>query len=186
MIYGDRIRLVAIEYEDLPIFVKWINDPEVRRGLELFLPMSYPQEKKWFERMLERPQETQPMTIEVRNGADWVKIGNLGFFDFNYRARRAECGIMIGEKGYWNQGYGTESITLLLKHGFETLNLHRIMLQVYEDNPRAIRCYEKAGFVHEGRLRAARFFEGKYFDILIMGILEAEWDARKKLNEQTK
>jgi len=83
---------------------------------------------------------------------------------------------MIGEKNYWNQGYGTESITLLLKHGFETLNLNRIMLRVYEDNPRAIRCYEKAGFVHEGRLREARYFEGVYRDVMLMSVLRREWD----------
>jgi len=180
MIYGGRIRLVAVEREDLPLFVKWINDPEVRQGLELYLPMSLAQEEKWFENMLERPQESQPLTIEVRDGDGWVKIGNMGLFDFHHRARRAEVGIMIGEKSYWNQGYGTEAIRLMLKHSFETLNLNRIMLQVYADNLRAIRCYEKAGFVHEGRMRDARYFNGVYEDVLIMSVIRAEWEEQKK------
>jgi RimJ/RimL family protein N-acetyltransferase len=67
-------------------------------------------------------------------------------------------------------------MTLLLKHGFEILNLNRIMLQVYEDNPRAIRCYEKVGYKHEGRLRQARYWNGEYLDILIMSVLKEEWD----------
>jgi len=67
---------------------------------------------------------------------------------------------------------------LMLQHGFETLNLNRIMLRVYEDNPRAIRCYEKAGFVHEGRMRQARYAEGEYRDILLMAVLKYEWDQR--------
>lgn len=176
MIYGERIRLVSIEQKDLPLFVKWLNDPEVRHGLQMYLPISMAQEEKWFEKLLERPQDTQPLTIEAKDEDGWVKIGNMGFFEFDHRARSAEVGIMIGEKNYWNQGYGTESITLLLKHGFETLNLNRIMLRVYEDNPRAIRCYEKAGFVHEGRLRDARYFEGEYRDVMLMSVLRREWD----------
>lgn len=183
MIYGKRIRLVAIEKEDLHLFVKWFNDPEVREGLALYLPMSMAQEEKWFEEMLKRDPKTQPLNIEVREGENWIKIGNMGFFDFDQRARSAEVGISLGNKDYWNQGYGTEAITLLLKIGFETFNLNRIMLQVYEDNPRAIRCYEKAGFVHEGRLRQARFHKGRYYDILNMGILSEEWDRIKEKDD---
>jgi RimJ/RimL family protein N-acetyltransferase len=182
MIYGERIRLVAIEKEDLPLFVEWLNDPEVREGLMMYLPISLAQEEKWFEEMLKRPPDNQPLSIEVKQGDKWVKIGNMGLFDFNHKARSAEVGIMIGNREYWNQGYGTEAMTLLLKHGFETLNLNRIMLQVYEDNPRAIRCYEKVGLVHEGRLRKARYHNGRYWDVLNMGILREEWNQKRKLN----
>ena len=180
MIYGERIRLAAVEREDLPLFVKWLNDAEVRNGLMMYLPMSLAQEEKWFENMLNRDVNEQPLSIEAKQGDAWVKIGNMGFFNFSHKARSAEVGIMIGNKEFWNQGYGTEAITLLLKHGFETLNLNRIMLQVYEDNPRAIRCYEKAGFIHEGSLRQARYHNGRYYDVLNMGILREEWDQKEE------
>lgn len=176
MIYGDRIRLVALEREDLPLFVEWFNDHEVREGIMMYLPISLAQEERWFEKMLERPQDEQPLTIEVSDGDEWVKIGNMGFFNFDHHAHSAEVGIVLGNKDYWNKGYGTEAMTLLLKHGFETLNLNRIMLQVYEDNPRAIRCYEKVGYRHEGRMRQARYWKGKYLDILFMSVLKEEWD----------
>ena len=184
MIYGDRIRLAAIEKRDLPLFVEWLNDSEVRQGISLYLPMSMAQEERWFEQMLERPPDEHPLNIEVSEGDEWVKIGNMGFFDFDHHARSAEAGIMIGNKAYWNQGYGTEAMTLLLKHGFETLNLNRIMLRVYQDNPRAIRCYEKVGYIHEGRMRKARYWNGQYLDILIMGVLKEEWDQRKRDEEK--
>lgn len=179
MIYGDRIRLTAVEREDLPLFVGWLNDPEVRRGLMLYLPMSLAKEEKWFEAMLERPQDSQPLCIEARDGDSWVKIGNMGLFDFDNRARSAEAGIMLGNKSFWNKGYGTEAMTLLLKHGFDTLNLHRVMLRVYQDNPRAIRCYEKVGYILEGRMRDASYFEGAYRDVLIMSVIRSEWDIGK-------
>ena len=102
-------------------------------------------------------------------------IGNSGFFNIDWRNRGAELGIVIGDKAYWNKGYGTEVMRLLLHHGFTTLNLHRIFLRVFEGNPRAIRAYEKAGFVHEGRMRQAEFRDGKYLDVLLMSVLRPEW-----------
>jgi RimJ/RimL family protein N-acetyltransferase len=64
---------------------------------------------------------------------------------------------------------------LLLQHGFDTLNLNRVYLRVYANNVRATRCYEKAGFVLEGRMRKAHYQNGEYFDILLMSILRSEW-----------
>ena len=73
-------------------------------------------------------------------------------------------GLFIGDKSCWNKGYGTEVMRLLLRSGFETLNLNRIFLRVDEANKGGIRAYEKAGFVHEGRLRQAVFRDGEYRD----------------------
>lgn len=175
MIYGKRIRFRAPERKDIPVFVDWFNDPEVRNGLMVFLPMSLANEEKWFENMLSRPQNEQPFVIEAKNGDNWNTIGNLGLMGIDPIARSTEFGIVIGNKDYWNKGYGTEAIQLLLKHCFETLNLNRVMLRVYQDNPRAIRCYEKVGLKHEGAWRQARYHEGNYHDILFMGILKEEW-----------
>ncbi|MCJ7435442.1 MAG: GNAT family N-acetyltransferase, partial [Anaerolineales bacterium] len=79
----------------------------------------------------------------------------------------------------WNQGLGTEAMTLLLRIGFETLNLNRIFLRVYADNSRAVRSYEKAGFILEGTLRQAVYKKGRYEDLHIMSVLRSEWDKRK-------
>ena len=175
MIYGDRIRLRAPERDDLPRFVSWLNDPEVRAGLWMVLPMSMAEEENWFEEVLKRPPETHPMTIEIEETDGWIPIGNLGIFEIHKTAHNAEMGIMIGNKAYWNKGFGTKAIKLLLKHCFNTLNLHRVFLRVFANNPRAIRCYEKVGFVHEGRMREAVFQGGAYHDMLIMGVLRDEW-----------
>jgi len=56
------------------------------------------------------------------------------------------------------------------------LNLHRVSLDVFEYNPRAIRSYEKVGFKHEGRVRQALNRDGRRWDILYMGILREEWE----------
>jgi diamine N-acetyltransferase len=180
IIYGERIRLRAVEREDVKKYFEWVNDPEVTFGLSLYLPISMTDEEKWFERVSNRAPDEKPFAIEVRAGDGWRLIGNCSFFDIDTVAHSAEVGIMIGDKALWNQGFGTETMYLLQRHGFETLNLNRIFLRVYADNLRAKHAYEKAGFVHEGTLREAVFKRGKAGDIHIMSVLRREWEARKK------
>jgi len=183
MIYGKHIRLRAVEREDLPLFVKWLNDPEVIEGLIFLQPLSLEEEKRWFESLADLPASERPLAIEIRDGESWRLIGNSGFHNISQINRSSEVGIFIGDKSLWNSGYGTETMQLLLKHGFETLNLNRISLVVYDDNPGAIRAYEKAGFVLDGRLRQAKYKHGKYGDELIMSVLRSEWDARTLLED---
>lgn len=184
MIYGERIRFRSPEREDLPTFTRWINDPEVRAGLNLYLPMSLAAEEDWFENMLKRSPDEQPLGIEIQDGKDWKIIGNCGFFNIEAINRSVEVGIMIGEKSEWNKGYGTEAMQLLLKHGFETLNLNRIFLRVYATNPRAIRAYEKSGFVVEGHQREAQYLDGKYVDAIMMSVLRLEWREKNHLDSE--
>lgn len=175
MIYGKRVRLRGVEREDLPRFVAWLNDPEVRQNLSLVNPLSQAMEENWFEDMLKQPAEEMPLVIEVRQGEAWVPVGNCSLFGFHWAARSAEAGIFIGEKALWGQGYGTEAMRLLLRHGFYDLNLNRICLRVYATNPRAVRSYEKAGFTLEGRERQGMYRDGQYIDVLLMSILRSEF-----------
>jgi len=109
----------------------------------------------------------------------WELIGNCGLFGIDWRVRQAEFGIFIGAKNYWNQGYGTEALKLMIEQGFNNLNLNRIALSVYENNPRAIRSYEKAGLTIEGRQRQAHYDEGQFFDMILMSILRSDWEENK-------
>jgi RimJ/RimL family protein N-acetyltransferase len=176
MIYGQRVRLRPPERGDIPHFAAWLNDPEVRSGLALYLPLSLVEEELWFENMIKSPAPEHPLVIEIKDNGDWTTVGNCGFHQIDWRNRSAEVGIFIGEKAYWNMGYGTEVMCLLLAHGFNTLNLHRIGLRVFENNRGAIRSYEKAGFQNEGRLRQAEFQEGKYWDVRLMSVLRSDWE----------
>ncbi len=175
MLYGKRIRLRADERSDLPQFVEWLNDPQVRRYLGMPAPISQDYEQQWFENMLKRPVEEHTLCIEIQAGDGWRCIGNCGIFDINSRVRSAEVGLFIGDKSCWNMGYGTEVMRLLLRHAFETLNLNRIFLRVDAGNLGGIHAYLKAGFVQEATLRQAIFRDGKYCDDLVMSVLRSEW-----------
>ena len=172
-IHGKRIRLRAIERSDIPVFVRWFNDPEVRGYLQMYMPMSMADEELWFEAQL-KDRDRHIFGIETLEGK---LIGNIGIEDIDWKNRRATLGIVIGEMDCWGQGYGTEAITTFLRFVFAEMNLHRVSLAVYEYNQRAIRCYEKCGFTLEGRKREAHFHDGKYHDELIMGILRDEFSA---------
>lgn len=175
MIYGERIRLRAPERSDLPQFVKWFNDPEVREGVMMVTPLSLAREEQWFEKVLTSLDVEQPFVIEIEQAGSWTMIGTCSFHAFDWRCRSATVGIVIGEKAYWDKGYGTEAMRMILVRGFKTLNLNRIALEVFETNTRAIKAYEKAGFVQEGMKRQGMFQNGRYIDIIQMSVIRSEW-----------
>ncbi len=178
MIYGERIRLRGVEQGDLDQFVIWLNDEEITKNLLIYYPLTHWLEENWFDQIKKGTPAEQPLAIEAKTEAGWQLIGNSGFHKIDWRNRSAEVGIFIGNKNYWNQGYGSEAMQLILQFGFNRLNLNRIYLQVFETNPRAIRAYEKCGFIHEGRLRQDIYLDGQYIDVLIMSVLQDEWKSK--------
>ena len=78
----------------------------------------------------------------------------------------------IGDTEYLGKGYGSEAVSMLAQFGFNDLNLHRIYLQVFASNQRAINAYNKCGFKQEGIARESAFIDGSWEDIITMGILE--------------
>jgi len=178
MILGQRVRLRPVEKDDLPRYVKWFADPEVRANLALYMPLSQGQEERWYDRNL-AAGDTQAWALDAQPAdmavGPWVHIGGCGFHSIEWRHRSGEVGIVIGARDYWGRGYGTDAMQTLVAWGFYTLNLNRIHLRVYADNARAIRCYEKVGFQLEGRLRQDNFHNGAYRDTLLMAVLREAW-----------
>jgi RimJ/RimL family protein N-acetyltransferase len=173
---GTKIYLRPLEYSDAPQLTTWINDPEVTRTLLAYRPMNLQTEQEFIDRMY-RSEDDLVVGIVVRQ-TDQL-IGVTGLHRIDWRNRHAALGILIGAKGEWGKGYGTEATSLLVDHAFATLNLNRVWLHVYEFNTRAVRAYEKVGFQKEGLLRQETFREGRYWDTIVMAVLRAEWAARR-------
>ena len=174
MTTGSKVHLRPIERDDLPRYVRWFGDPEVRRHLSVYLPFSLAQEERWFDGLAERLEQGNDvvLAIDTRQG---VHIGNVGLHGINWKDRHAELGIVIGDKEHWGQGYCGDAINTLLRLAFGEMNLHRVYLRVDADNTRGIRCYTKCGFQVEGTLRDAVFRGGAYHDQLLMSILRSEF-----------
>ncbi len=174
--YGEKVRLRAPEREDLPRFVSWLQNPEMRNYLTIRY-ISLAHEEKWFERLLTQTGGATPNRLHfvIETKEDPRPIGVISLESINWRDRKAEVGVFIGDPEYWGKGYGTDAMSVLLDVGFRWYNLHRIYLYVIASNARAIRSYEKAGFQHEGRMREAAYINGRFEDLLLLSILEQEY-----------
>ncbi len=150
--YKDkRITLRAVEQDDIPEILHYFNDLEVRRFLHMITPVSTEEEEKWIQEITRQRKACTHFlfTIELQKPKQFLGICGLNNVDWIHRS--AELGIALSNKQYWGKGLGTEAIQLLVQFGFNTLNLHRIYLTVFEDNLRAQRVYEKIGFTRTGR-----------------------------------
>ena len=174
MLYGKGLRLRAIEREDIPRFLCWLNDPEVRQFLLMHAPLSRAKEERWFEEQLSRTDELI-LAIEVQKDGEWIHIGNIGLHRIDLKNRTAILGIVIGEKDFWGRGYGREAIRVLLRYAFFELGLHRVELETFAFNERALRCYRAVGFKEVGVRRQALFRDGTFHDLVLMDLLAEEF-----------
>ncbi len=180
MLRGKRIKLGPIKREYIDSFLKWFNDPEITQYLIIYRPMTRMAEEEWMETLKER-EDTIHFSIVIPNedGSE-ILIGNCGIHKIDWKNRVGELGIVIGEKEYQNEGFGTEAIEILLEYSFNTVNLNRIELLVYDYNVRAMKAYKKVGFIEEGRKRQFMWYKGAYHDAIMMGILAEEWVKKNK------
>lgn len=176
MIPGKKVRLRAYREDDLKNAYALINNGAVTRYLQSMRPRSLGEERTWLESVM-RADDPHAVNFAVET-SDAEYLGGVGLMHIDHRNRSAELGIMIGRPEEWGKGLGTEAAVLMLRYGFEELNLHRIHLRVYDYNARAIRSYVKVGFVDEGRLRDAHFRHGAWHAVVLMGILADEFFAK--------
>jgi RimJ/RimL family protein N-acetyltransferase len=175
MIEGKLVRLRAVEPIDAENLYRWINDREVTRNLMARYPYSLAWEEDWAKGAAKASEFGEArFAIETLDG---VHIGNCGLHNGRPEDRHAELGIMIGEKEYWNRGYGTDAVGTLVRFAFEQMNLNKVTLGVFEFNERAQAVYQKLGFVVEGRAREDYYQDGRYWDIIRMSVLRREYDA---------
>jgi RimJ/RimL family protein N-acetyltransferase len=173
VIYGQKVRLRAIERADIYRWKMWFDDPETRRFMLRIYTKSHWDGDDFLERV--KASETDKVfSIETLDG---LHIGTIGLHHIDWISRNAELGIMIGDPAYRDQGYGTDTIRTLVHFAFDTMNLHRLDLRADEANVRGIACYEKCGFRHEGIRREAQFRDGHYHGMVMMGILKADFLA---------
>ena len=174
---GKRIYFRPVELADEALLRRWVNDPRVWRGLMLRQPTNANRERAWIESL---GTSTTDYVFGIVVRAEDRLIGTVGLRQLDLAHRKATMGIMIGEPAYHNKGFGTEAVQLILRFGFEELNLNRIALSVFSNNLRAIRCYQKAGFVHEGCLRQAFYRNGQYHDEYRFAVLRDEWPGNAR------
>lgn len=172
---GEKCYLSPCDPDDAQRWVSWFNDLEVTipLGDEAYLPSTLLSELETLQDVLKHRRYVFSI---VDSETDHL-IGRCLLFDVDQVNGRAMLGIVLGEKGYWDRGYGLEATRLLLDFAFNLLNLNSVMLGTFSFNERALACYRKAGFRVIGRRREARVIAGARYDVILMDILASEFDS---------
>lgn len=169
---GERVYLRPFEKEDYQLIHKALMNPEIRKMTGNQQYLSLPSIEKAYDNFaLDRNRIDLVIALQETN----EPIGDLSLLSVDHLNRNASVRIALHEDQYFGKGYGTEALSLILSHGFNTLNLYRIGLNVYDYNARGQKSYEKLGFKKEGVIRGEIFYDGKYHDNILMGVLAEEF-----------
>ena len=174
------IELGAIERDDLGRLRDWRNDLLKTGVLRQRHPICMADQDRWFEDVvLLRREHIMLTVVNVNTSLDnddpeRSVIGIVGLTYIDWVRRHAEASIYVAS-GHRNNGSGHTALTLLLDYGFKNLGLHRITAEIYAYNEPSRRLFEQVGFKHEGVLRDHQFWQGRWHDSHLFGILDSEW-----------
>ena len=168
-IRGDRVVLREKAVTDIADDYEWRTDAELAE-LDATRPlhMSFSDFERYSVEELTYPAvRSRRLAVDTVDG---LHIGNVMFYDIDLRSGEAELGIMIGNKDYWSQGFGTETVGLLLDHMFGEYPLNRVYLHTLAWNFRAQKSFHKGGFKDVKPVRRGGL------DFIQMEIWRHEWE----------
>ncbi|MBO8155951.1 MAG: GNAT family N-acetyltransferase [Bacillaceae bacterium] len=177
MVSTNAVYLRPIERKDMKSFHQAVLNEDIRYLTGTRNIITLEQAYEYYERIT-RDETRQDFAICLKEQN--TVIGDLSILDIDKINQKAGFRIAIHHPDYFNKGYGTEAVRLALNYTFEDLSLNRLQLEVYSHNTRGIRAYEKAGFKKEGVMRQSLYYNGQYYDEIVMGILKEEYEQRYK------
>jgi len=181
-IWGEKVGIRLLRPGDAGALERFISDPDVANLLFEELDSDIPSPLLMGAIIVLQRLQGSPDYGIVEPGGRLV--GSVRLWRISEKNRSAMLTIFIGDKSRWGQGYGTEALRLILRHAFGQMRLNRVELHVFDFNARAIRSYEKAGFVREGVRRHALRRGTRYYDIVVMGILKEEFETLEAQRER--
>jgi RimJ/RimL family protein N-acetyltransferase len=176
MLQGRIVYLSPYTKESIPHFVKWYNDAEVTRYLGMIVPSTLELHQNGYEKVAR--QVDMPCFL-LFDKISATLIGHIGA-ELNQKDRVATVGILIGEEAFWDRGYGTDAMNVLIAYLFKNLDMRKAELTTFDFNTRAIKCFQKVGFVNEGKISRAKYANGELHDVIMMGLLCDDWHANRE------
>ena len=171
---GKKIYLRPLDMDDIDhSYLNWVNNEEIIGSLEsLYLPTTKEQLESYLKNILNNDRIVFLAIIEKDSDKH---IGNIKLGPIDWIKRQATYGRMIGDKESWGKGYGSEAVKLILKYGFERLNLHKICAGALSTNIGSIKSNEKAGLKIEYTKKSEVFRDGEWIDTVGLSITEDEY-----------
>jgi RimJ/RimL family protein N-acetyltransferase len=174
---GERVRLVPLQPEFFPTYVRWFADMAVTRYLMYRTPFTLKQEEEWYE---ETARDLHKIMWAVTVKATGRLIGNSGLDRIDWRSRRAESGTVIGERDEWGKGYATEVMHLRTACAFHELGLEKICTSVVLPNDASRRALERVGYRQCGLWRRHMLVDGHWHDAWLGEILREDWERAQE------
>ena len=168
IVAGERVALGPLRPDLASTYARWMNDLEVRRGLD-FLGVAAPEtQERWVADNLERSSKWEPAGVEftVYDRSDSAPVGTAGLLGISHAHGHATFAIAIAERR--GEGLGTEATRLVLDFAFHVLHLSNVMLETLEWNAAGLKAYERAGFRRIGVRRGAALSRGRRTDMVLM------------------
>ena len=175
MIKGNIVGLRAVERSDLSLLRDWRNITTFRRNFREIRELSMANQEAWYAKVSTNPND---FMFIIEKLDDQTPIGACGLLYTNWIIRSADFSFYIGhEQSYIdNEGLAEESAKLLIEYGFNNLNLHKIWMELYEFDHKKIKFFtEKFNFNQDGMLRDNCFEDGKYWNSVILSLLQNEY-----------
>jgi RimJ/RimL family protein N-acetyltransferase len=162
---GRRVVLSPLRDEDADVLFRWINDRALVEFSAPFREVAWEDHRRWLDAV--RAAE-DVAAFGIREPSDGRLVGSCQLVNIDRDARTAELRIRLGDASARDGGRGTEATVLLTRFGHDELGLDRIWLEVFATNLRALRAYEKAGFVRERADRLPAMIGGEPREIIVM------------------
>lgn len=178
--YKDLI-IRRFTVQDIPNKIKWINDHKNNTYLHYDLPLTYDKTYDWYQKNKDRKDRFDAV-IEYHG----ISVGLVGLLNIDYRNRKAEDYMLIGEHDFKGKGIATRAGHLNQLYGFEYLNLNKIYAFTEVDNDRAIKLDLRRGFVIEGELKEDLYMHGRYIDRYCLGIFKKNYIIPKECYKEEK
>jgi RimJ/RimL family protein N-acetyltransferase len=175
LLHGEHIYLTAPTLDALAILMLQMNSMDYLRWADLDTAYASFTAEKLLDWMRDQRKNATGYPFVIRLQADDRPIGACGLYDVNWHSRKAEVGIGLADVADRGKSFGSDAMRVLLRYGFDIVNVNRIGLRVASYNTGAITSYEKVGFKVDATLREAVYRDRQYHDVLIMSILRAEW-----------
>ncbi len=168
MLKGKYVGLRAIEESDLSQLLLWRNQPNYRRFFREYRELSQTNQRNWFDSKVLNDKSTEMFSIVDINTGEL--LGACGLCYIDWINRNADFSIYIGKDDlYIDEKYAIEAAQIMMKYGFEELNLHRLWSEIYSFDEAKKVMFDRLGFKLEGVHKETHWTEGKWCDSLFYG-----------------
>jgi len=177
-IEGENVDLLPTNSEHIKLYIKWINNPKVRKYSRNVMPITIEDAKQWSQPT--KDEVKKEVVFEIWHKKDKKPIGVGGLNHINWVNRNANIFLQIGDSNYWGKNIGTESSKMIIDYGFKELNLHKIYAGIYAPNKPSSHIAEKHGFILEATLKDEIYIDGEYINSFRYYMLKEDWSKRNK------